>query len=146
MLIQSFGGGGSEGSILLNENLIIATTIWDQDDLSRAGYTDYAEEMGTDPVQELIDTTIDETKGSPNPYARMTDITWVDTYEDLQSATDVCTTIERSDDGGAIEYYACDLQHVHHLVEFLRDNGIRDGAVDINVSGQLTVEDLYRYF
>lgn len=131
----------------MNENLIIATTIWDQDDLRRAGYTDYAEEVGSnDPVQELIDNTMYETKGSPNPYATMADITWVDTYEDLQSATDVCTTIERSDDGGAIQYYACDLQHVHNLVEFFRDNGIREGSVDINISDQMTVEDLYRYF
>lgn len=131
----------------MNENLIIVTTIWDQDDLKRAGYTDFAEESGSnDPVQELIDTTIDETKGSSNPYATMTDITWVDTYEELLTATDVCTTIDRSDDGGAIEYYACDLQHVYHLMEFLRDNGIRDGSVDITISGQMTLDDLYRYF
>ena len=130
----------------MNENIIIVTTIWDQDDLRRVGYTAIAEEIGSgDPVQELIDNTMYETKGSPNPYATMTDISWVDTYEDLLTATDVCTTIERSGDG-AIQYYACDLQHVHNLVEFLRDNGIRDGSVDINVIGQMTVDDLNRYF
>ena len=131
----------------MNENIIVVTTVWDQDDLRRAGYTDIAEEIGSnDPVQELIDNTIYETKGSPDPYARMTDITWVDTYEELLTATDVCTTIERSGDGGATQYFACDLQHAHNLVEFLRDNGIRDGSADINVSGQMTIDDLNRYF